>query len=264
MFILCTIEGNILNFNHEFCKLTEYKINDLYFKFIGILMNDLLSFLHKQFFIPKMKYSDEIDKIILMHKLLNKTLMRPFIIYNKYNNPIYANIHIMEITSELLAQLFNNFNMILDLNHVSLLKEKYIIITLDKIYDSIEITNFINEYQLNNIILPDNDFLNKKNTFTDIQETKNNIVIISIDRINKSEEPFTSNKFIKRNSLLYEDHYNFYDDVLFIIKSYFYPFIYIYENMGDSFIFILNIDWMYNISIFCSTIALSFIQLFNY
>jgi class 3 adenylate cyclase len=53
---------------------------------------------------------------------------------------------------------------------------------------------------------------------------------------------------------------SFYNDVIELIKQKYYPYIYIYEIVGDSFMFIINADWTYNIEIICATIGMDFVK----
>jgi Adenylate and Guanylate cyclase catalytic domain len=50
----------------------------------------------------------------------------------------------------------------------------------------------------------------------------------------------------------------FYNDVIQIIKTKYYPYIYIYEIVGDSFVFMINADWIYSVPFIPAIIGLKF------
>lgn len=44
-----------------------------------------------------------------------------------------------------------------------------------------------------------------------------------------------------------------------MIKSNYYPYVYIHEIVGDSFVLLLNADWAYKIPDYCTTICMNFL-----
>ena len=95
--------------------------------------------------------------------------------------------------------------------------------------------------------------INIKNEY-EFKQSKNKLVIISMDFINSTEN------LIKNGTLKFiENTQRFHYEIINLIKSYYYPYIYIHEIVGDSFIIILNADWTFNITRYTASLAISFI-----
>lgn len=201
-------------------------------EFIGIIMSPFMCYLHKQILFPKYhkmnKYQKQIAHLFLSGKTTSK---RPLIIYNIHNQPIYVDI------SVILAKLSDLKNYTLIVNF------------------QLESHHNINESIDDNIYTK--SYSNHKvNVF---QETKNKIVIISIDFKGSTE-------FLVRSGTLETININirFFDIVKNLILKSYYPYIYIHEIIGDCYIIALNMDWTYNIPNFCTSLAFSFlIDLYN-
>ena len=70
----------------------------------------------------------------------------------------------------------------------------------------------------------------------------------------------TSNLMANGDKYIANLSLNFFNMVKNIIKQRYYPYVYIHEIVGDSFVFIINADWTYNIPELCATIAFDFIK----
>jgi len=86
-------------------------------------------------------------------------------------------------------------------------------------------------------------------------------------KLNKSDSIIIKTDFIKSTELLQERgipslidiSVRFHDTLTKLIRHKYYPFIYLHEVIGDSFIIVLNTDWTYNSETFCGTLAINFI-----
>jgi hypothetical protein len=236
MYIICDENLIIKDLSDEITYHLYYKREDLIGKFIGIIMNDLMSNLHKHIFLNKYNSSNIVDKKILLNKISAHSLKRQVIIYDKYKNPQYVflsinlkdNLFVIDINYNHLASN-NNIN----LYTVDIYKDNYF-----KLYD-----NDINLYSLD---------VNRTRSF---KLTKNNIIIICIDFINSTD-------LLKRKGVKNTIDINvlFYSDIITLIKYKYYPYIYIHEILGDSYMLVLNIDWGYSILDFSASIAFNFIN----
>ena len=140
--------------------------------------------------------------------------------------------------------------------------DQYIVTKLDYYKNKDNIATFMTQDNINNqlITISNNKLLfvltNNIEISPVFNQTINNMVVITID-IMKSREILTT----KGEVVLIDINRRLYDDVIYVIKTYFYPFIYIYEIAEDKFTLIINADWTYNIPLFCCTIGLYFVQL---
>jgi len=144
-------------------------------------------------------------------------------------------------------------------------------IIYDKLKNPIRVILNYSLYQNNNLYIEinlDSDF-NKSNIYLYtnnlnieqmiFKQTENNIVLITIDFIDST---ILLNTLGVINTI--EININFHNDIIKLIKNFYYPYIYIHEIIGDSFIIVLNTDWTYNINNYCTSIAIHFInKLYN-
>jgi class 3 adenylate cyclase len=94
--------------------------------------------------------------------------------------------------------------------------------------------------------------MEKDGVFT---ESKSKVVVICIDFIDS-----TATLISQGGSLLSIDNsIKFHKEIVKLIRNVYYPFIYLHEVIGDSFIIALNTDWAYTSDFFCCSLALSFI-----
>lgn len=134
----------------------------------------------------------------------------------------------------------------------------YVLFTVEKYNDNSTIITILNNKSNidNNMFL----YLHKiglKNR--DFIKSSNNIIIIMIDFINSTQilvnEGITNTINIQSS---------FYEDVIHLLKNYFYPYIYIHEILGDSYVFVINAEWTNTITEYCTSIAFDFVnRLYN-
>ena len=133
----------------------------------------------------------------------------------------------------------------------------YFLLKMEQIADFNKISRIKNESDINKMSLEEDKLFNLSIDMMSPQFnlTKNKLVIITIG-LKSQEELSTKNdlNIIFINKQLYED-------VMHVLKTYFYPFIYIYEITGNNFTLIINADWTYPMNIICCTIAVYFIQM---
>ncbi len=312
IYLLIDLDGNILNMSNSFCYKMKYNFDDIHNKYIGILMTNLMSYLHNKIFLPNLK-NNHYNKESILNRLASNSNKRPFIIYDADREPHFFNMRIISYDQAHIDEynfVSNNSNKI----------DILYLIELEQIYDNCFITNLksINElnthslsinnlnstnlnstnlnstnlnstnsdtydselnYELNSdlgsisdfstensftppkIKIKNNNsinnmfFANSPSVSTDFNITKNDIVLICIDFINSTQMLLNlgTNHMIKISK-------SFYNDVIELIKRKYYPYIYIYEIVGDSFMFIINADWTYNIEMICATIGMNFVK----
>jgi hypothetical protein len=134
----------------------------------------------------------------------------------------------------------------------------FVSITVEKYNDNFTIITLINKsFNIdNNMYLYSHKIgLNNK----DFVESSNNIIIIMIDFINSTQ--ILVNEGIT-NTINIQSF--FYDDVINLLKNHFYPYIYIHEILGDSYIFVINAEWKNSITEYCASIAFDFITRLYY
>jgi len=103
LYIQCNKYGIIEDIEKELCTMFEYTVEELLGKFIGIIMNKFMSFLHEYVLIPmynKMTIDEQYDS---NEYLKTKGMTRPLIIYTKSKKPIYVTIEIKYINSTFIS-----------------------------------------------------------------------------------------------------------------------------------------------------------------
>lgn len=260
LYILCDNNGIILNMNSHVKTILKYKLEDIKYKFIGIFMNKFLSFLHKKFFIPKMKSAHGLEKSKILNRMQSFSTDRPLIIYDINDKPFYMNLKLIEMTKNELKETYKTYNMIegLELDK----DESYMMIKIDHYINKDNVSKIVDDDNINKLLINiiDNKLLyilsNNEQITPVFEQTKNNVVIINIDIMDSKEILMTKGEVV-----LIDINRRLYNDIIHIIKTYFYPYIYIYEISEDQFILIINACWTYNIPLFCCTIGLYFVQL---
>ena len=86
-------------------------------------------------------------------------------------------------------------------------------------------------------------------------KSRNDIIIMNIDFIDSTL--ISSKKGVEHMIAINK---LFYLDIVNLIVNNYYPYIYIHEIIGDSFILVMNIDWGYTINELCATIAIDFLS----
>lgn len=141
-------------------------------------------------------------------------------------------------------------------------KQPIIIFTINRepLFSEMKIELDSNLYQITFTILEKSirnifsniDIVKKESTF---RYTKTNTIICSIDFVNSTPLLKEKGEFYMANLSL-----EFFNIVKDLIKTNYYPYIYIHEIVGDSFVFIINSDWTYYIDDFCATICMNFLN----
>ena len=224
-YIGCNSSGMIVEISNELKTILKYTSDELNGKFIGILMSPLISYLYKQYLIPKY-INCRYKKKMITNTLLKNKNKRSLIIYDKNKRPIHVNLYID----------VNNF-----------------INTLDTVFHII--FEFVKEPS-RIVYTSELMLLNKTDDF---KLSKNKIVIVSID-FKDSTKLLVSGGTVNIINI----YKHFHNDVILLIKSKYYPYIYIHEIIGDCFIIVSNINWSHDVINFCASIMISFIfNLYN-
>ena len=223
LYIFTDNNGMITDVSDETLTLLKYEYKILIGKFIGILMSPFMNFLHKNVYFAKYNTLSPLQKNIVHTFLSGIATKRPLIIYDINGQVIYVQIHIKLVNH-------NRFMCKLDL---------------------------VNDISNNNIYICPNTIHNCiEPTSTGVfKETINNVIIISINFKDATDILLT---YGDRNYI--DLHNKFYNDIILLIKQFYYPYIYIYEIFGDCFTFILNADWTYNLKQHCASLAFVFIN----
>lgn len=130
----------------------------------------------------------------------------------------------------------------------------YVSITVEKYNDNFTIITIINKlFNIDNNMYLYSHKTGLKNR--DFMESSNNIIIITLDFVNSTQ--ILVNKGIT-NMINIQSF--FYEDVINLLKNYFYPYIYIHEILGDSYVFVINAEWKNTITEYCTSIAFDFIN----
>ena len=228
--IVCNNQGMIENISDDMLLLLKYTKNTILGQFIGIIMSKYMSMLHKQFFINKFNNCCPIDRNKLENKIKNNLKLgnckRPIIIYD-----IDGKSNIVG-----LSIIYNKCPFINIEPHI-LEKQFFLIFEI--------ITEPIGLFYTHTPMVADLIF----------QESKQKVIIICIDFINSTELLTTNGGIL----LSINNSVKFHKKIVKLIRNKYYPFIYLHEVIGDSFIIALNTDWAYNSEIFCTSLAINFI-----
>lgn len=222
--ILCDKDGIIINATVPLLEKLNYRFDTLNGKFIGILMSDFMSMLHKKYFINMWNISKGVEKNRLENKLKALHHKRSLLIYD-----INGNAHTVSVSIQYSIP-FGNF------------------------YKPVEATNsFIITF----------DFLKESSDLFYTGILKENSVHF---KLNKTDTVIIYMDFIKSTELLHDKgvvnlidiSIRFYKEIIELIRTKYYPFVYLHEIVGDSFVLALNTDWIYNTDKFCATLAVNF------
>lgn len=101
--IICNTHGLITDISEDLCTLLGYSMEEIIGRFIGVVMNEFMSFLHQYMLIPMyIKMTDE-ERQYSNKYLETKSAVRPLIIYTKHKKAIYTNITIKYENSNFIA-----------------------------------------------------------------------------------------------------------------------------------------------------------------
>lgn len=228
--INCDSNGIVLEVSDRLARVLDYYPNELVGNFIGMIMSPFISFLHKKILIPKYKKLSVIERNTVNLVLSGFKYKRPLIIYTKNKKAIYVNLYI-------------GVNDFINSNRTS---GTTFIVTFD----------ILPEPENSIVYTPELEITKRTGEF---KSTVNKIVIVSID-FKDSTKLLVDNG----NSIMIGLYKNFHNDVIDLIKSKYYPYIYIHEIVGDCFVIVSNIDWTHNMPKYCASLMVTFIyNLFN-
>jgi class 3 adenylate cyclase len=221
MYIWCSFDGTILNIDSNTVSILKYEKTELINKFIGCIMTEMLSNLHRDIYLKRLASQNIENKMKSIEHLNNRTKSRPLIIYTKERKPLYVYMNLEKETEKLKIQF--------------------------------TLTNpYLTESEYENIFSRE---LKTHTAYNDFVYSKTKVIIICIDFVNS-----TSNLMSNGDKHTATLSLNFFNMVKNIIKQKYYPYVYIHEIVGDSFVFIINADWTYNIPELCATIAFDFMK----
>ena len=229
--INCDDDGYILEISDKLINLLEYNIDELKGQFIGKIMSPFLAFLHGKILIPKYKKLTVIQRNAVNMVLSGYKYKRPLVIYTKNKKSIYVYLYLG----------VNNF--------FSPSKKEFgttFIITFDILPEPKNEIVYTHE-------------LNIKKNINEFRLSQNKIIVASID-FKDSTKLLVDNGATK----MIEIYKKFHNDVVDLIKTYYYPYIYIHEIIGDCFVIMSNIDWAHNMPKYCASLMISFIFKYLY
>jgi hypothetical protein len=187
-------------------------------KFIGIIMTQFLSYIHSNIILPKYNKLNKCEKKSINIFISANQYKRPMIIYTKSKNPLYVNISIktcdnddcdFKVEFELIEKLDNSLiytHEIKKNNQYKIIKklDNSIVYVREKSYSNIDYENQYDDFVLSN----------------------NKIIVISIDFRN-STQLLVESGVIKA----IEVYKKFHNDVVSLIKTNYYPYIYIFMKL---------------------------------
>ena len=238
-YIMCDNEGMIEDLSEDMLSLLKCDIDTIKHKFIGSIMSIYMSMMHKQFFIGNFNSCGIKERNKIENKLKKGHRKRPILIYDIEGNSHSVGMSIIYNKCPACFRLPGQFNAF---NHFSspvetLSKRFYLIFDiidepLDLFYTHIPMTN---------------DAIFK--------ESELKVVIICIDFIDSTATLTTNGGAL----LSIDNSIKFHKVIVKLIREVYYPFIYLHEVIGDSFIIALNTDWAYTSEKICASLAINFI-----
>lgn len=228
--ILCNKEGLILNVTDPLLERLKYNFETLNSQFIGILMSEFMSMLHQKYYIPMFNRIEGIERNRIENKLKNLHHKRSLIIYDIDRKAHYVRVSIERLT-----------------------------------LDSPMIDN---EAEFHNP-MRDSDFLIQFHFINETEKlfyTQTPMEASKIFKLNKTNSVIIMIDFVHSTELLHEKgavslidvSIRFHAAITDLIRNKYYPFIYLHETVGDSFVMALNTDWTYNTEQFCASLAVNF------
>lgn len=236
--VYCDERGYIIETEERFCQYLGYNRSMVLNQFVGCLMTPHMNLLHKKMFISAYKNGDSLARNRYLHCLSSRTHERPIIVYNVNREPLFVNLHVEELKD--LGKLRDS-PQLQDQNYHS---EYYFRVCMRPRIAQDESAYFYTD-----------SIRDLRATCKNFTPSKTKMVVICIDFMNSTEllvsrGPYNLAHVNKR----------FYEDIIDIIRHYFYPYISIHEIIGDCFVLVLNASWTYNLPQFCATLAINFVN----
>jgi len=212
--------------------LLKCEIDTIKGRFIGSIMSVYMSMLHKHFLIGNFNTCLALERNIIENRLKIGHRKRPILIYDIEGGSHSVGLSIVYNKCP-FSSIINPFST----TSINLSKQFYLTFELideplDLFYTYVPMAN--------------------DGIFT---ESKSNVVIICMDFIDSTE---TLSR-IGGALLSIDNSIKFHKAIVNLIRNVYYPFIYLHEVIGDSFIIALNTDWAYTSEIFCTSLAINFI-----
>ena len=230
--ILCDNNGIIEDISIDMLSLLKCDIDTIKGKFIGNIMSLYMSMLHKQFFIGNFNTCCALERNKIENRLKRGHRKRPILIYD-----IEGGSHTVGLSIIYNKCPFSSIKNPFSTTSINLSKQFYLIFDLmdeplDLFYTYIPMEN--------------------DGVFT---ESKLKVVIICIDFIDSTTTLISNGGAL----ISIDNSIKFHKAIVNLIRNVYYPFIYLHEVIGDSFIIALNTDWAYTSNFFCASLAISFI-----
>lgn len=211
--IICDNQGYIKSCTKPLLNKMRFHAKTLEGQFIGILMSDFMSMLHRHFFISAFHASKGVDRNKLENKMRALHSKRSLIIYD-----IDKTAHIVHVSIEYKSPDFH---------------------TLFEFFPESEDLFY-------------SDILHKP---------------CSSFKLNSSDAIIIKTDFVKSTDLLnthgalslIDTSTRFYGKIQDLIRTKYYPYVYLHEVVGDSFVLVMNTDWTYNFQKLCATLAINFV-----
>ena len=220
MYIICDEYGIIKIANKNFIKVLGYSSEEINDQFIGFIMSPYLSFLHKEYLLP-MYRSMTVEQTNTSHDFLSSMSIRdrPLIIYTKSREHLCVHLYIDHYVSE-QGGLFR-----------------------------LNITSF--EKMDSTFIYTADLHPPEKSLF---RESSIDMMVICIDMKDSTQYLIQYG-----TTRLIDMHTKFHRAMVDLIRTEFYPYLYIHEIMGDGFCLVMNIEWGYSFPRFCASMVYSFL-----
>ena len=228
--ILCSKEGLIMNVTYPLLEKLQYNFVTLNGQFIGIIMSEFMCMLHKKYYIPMFNMLEGVQRNRIENKLKNLHHRRSLIIYDIDRMAHYVQVSIERLTIDSLS-IENEGEFHDPMRYSDMLIQFHFINETEKLFYTQTPTEASKVFKVN----------------------KTNSVIIMVDFVHSTE-------FLHEKGAvsLIDVSIRFHAAITDLIRNKYYPFIYLHETVGDSFVMALNTDWTYNTEQFCASLAINF------
>ena len=233
--ITCTIEGIITDCSKDASEVTGYDTEYLVGQFIGILMSPFMSYLHSTVLLRRYKDASQFERNMMHLFLKGKSYRRPLIIYTSERQPLYVEI---SVTTQ------RNHNTDTSASNTSASNTSASTSSAD------DLITFCLSFVVRNDLRDSSIYLMsalEPKMFPHFRETKNNLIIANIGytRGRTDDESDRSKVSI---------HIEFQEALVRIIKTNFYPYVYIYETSNHGCVLVSNLCCSYNIPGYCASL----------
>jgi len=215
MFLICNQDGIIQEMQDELCLLLEYEPQEVVGQFIGILMNSMMSRLHRSILLPKLHSASEAEKKETYRFLgSSKVTNKPLIIYTKSKKSIYVHVKVIHFQSTFCA------------------------------------TFSLADKQLNILYT---SHIRPPNPSTEFRPNDFDMVILSVNI--KDAYTILQTQGIEK---WIDIRTRFHETIVLLIKTHYYPYLYLHEIKNDKCMLVVNLDFAYHYNRFSATMSHSF------